>query len=148
MVHTPVVQFLPLPADLPLTANHLEFARHVSAHLDRWPLRFGPGETMRVQYLEALGYLVRSYAETHQATVWDTYTDQLPTGATLDAATPDELRVATVTLYGLARDRAQNRACNAGIEAWVQVAREALEENRLNPIYELRAPVVPVAVVA
>lgn len=139
MESTNPVEFLPSPLELPLTADRTDFCRRVYAYLEVWPPRYGEHETAHVAYLEALGYLVRSYPEARWTDIWAERVAQLPTtGKHPSDATHTELYLATAAIYGWARDRVQKRRENMGLAAWLESAAAGLAAYKADP------PVLPV----
>ena len=88
-------------------------------------------ERRQLLYYDAVAHLCATFPADRQQQVSAHHTTRLMTrSSSPETATADELRVATLAVYGWACDRAARGLRNLGNGTWIDAAQEALETYR------------------
>ncbi len=137
---------LPHPAKLSRPYDPVTFCLETLEYAAHNPVTTAtsPTERRATLYYTAVSYLAETYPEDKQGAVYKRFAARLPTTNTpTEVATADELRVATLTAYGLATDP------KLGKTTWTAAAVAALQLYRDRSIKHLVGrPATPAAVPA
>ena len=132
-MHTPAVFLLPPPNPERAPNEPVTHLLEALDHIAVTPCSAAQDAEERRQllYLDAVTHLCATFPTDRQQHVSAHHTTRLMTcSASPEAATADELRVATLAVYGWACDRAARGLRNLGNGTWVDAAQEALETYR------------------
>lgn len=135
-METPALYLLPPIDPTPRTLNPVTVLLEALAHIARTPCTAArdADERRELTYHDAACHLASTFPAEHRRAIYARHAARLLTSGTpLEAATADELRVAALTGYGWACDRAANGLRNQGRDTWEAAAVAALQlyRNRL-----------------
>ena len=139
-METPALYLLPPIDPTPRTLEPMDALLETLNHIarTRCPAARDADERRKLTYHDAALHLATTFPEERRRAVYDRHAARLlTTGTPLETATADELRVAALTGYGWACDRAANGLRNQGKHTWESAAIAALELYRNRPLKHL-----------
>lgn len=119
----------PMPDQLSLSDDPVTFLLDTLDHIAKTPCSvFRSADERRLaMYYDAALSLAATFAEDRQEGVWLHHCDKLMTcDSKPETASADQLRLATLAIYGWGRCRLANGLQNKGNGTWIDAAREAL----------------------
>lgn len=130
MTTTPPVHLLPPLDPTPRTLEPVDVLLAALDHIARTRCTAARDaqERRELLYHDASAHFASTRPEAEQQDVYNLFAAKLPkSGTAPEAATADELRVATLSVYGWAVDCAVNGGRNQGHRTWTAAAIAALE---------------------